>query len=179
MEFVRNRQGPDTIFVVDCNPALVIGLGAVFLALPFLRRPLVALDLVLRRPLTWRQRLAHPLKRFLLARADLYLNYFADVRGLAEVYGISPKRCVFVPFKPNLPEPADLETPGTTGDYVLCFGISTRFSRQSKNSPCRPQFHAPIRPNWRGTARASRGRSIGCRPTSDCSMTMGPENPRR
>jgi glycosyltransferase involved in cell wall biosynthesis len=125
-EFVRHRAGRDTVFVVDCNPGLVIGLAAVFLVLPFLRRRLVALDLVLRRPLTWRQRLVHPIKRFLVSRADLYLNYFADVRGLADVYDISPKRCVFVPFKPNLPEPADLETPGTSGDYVLCFGRSLR-----------------------------------------------------
>jgi glycosyltransferase involved in cell wall biosynthesis len=125
-EFVRDRGGSDTVFVIDCNPGLVMQVSAVFLLMPILRRRLVAVDLVLRRPLNLRQRLLHPLKRFLLSRADLYLNYFADVRGLTEVYGISPKKCVFVAFKPNLEPPAELEAPGTTGDYVLCFGRSMR-----------------------------------------------------
>jgi glycosyltransferase involved in cell wall biosynthesis len=125
-EFVRHRRGPDTVFVIDCNPGLVMQLSAVFLVLPILHRPLVAVDLVLRRPLSLRQRLLHPLKRFLLSRADVYLNYFADVRGLAEVYGISPQKCVFVAFKPNLEPPNEPEAPGTTGEYVLCFGRSLR-----------------------------------------------------
>jgi glycosyltransferase involved in cell wall biosynthesis len=125
VEFLRQRSGPDAVFVIDCDPGLVIGLAAAFLVFPFVRRPLVAVDLVLRRPLGWRSRLTHPVKRFLLARADLYLNYFADVDGLVEVYGIPRERCVFVPFKPNLAEPDDLDPPGT-GDYVLCFGRSLR-----------------------------------------------------
>jgi glycosyltransferase involved in cell wall biosynthesis len=124
--FVRHRRGRDTVFLVDCNPGLVLGLSALFLALPFLRRPLIALDLVLRRPLSLRQRLLHPLKRFLLARADLYINYFADVRGLTAVYGISPKRCTFVPFKANLPEPDHQDSAEASEDYVLCFGRSMR-----------------------------------------------------
>src|SRR5262245_60410621 len=91
-EFIRNRGGPGTVFVVDCNPGLVMGLAAIFLLLPFWRRTLVAVDLVLRRPTTRRQRLMLPLKRFLLSRSDFYINYFIDVRGLTEVYGVAPQR---------------------------------------------------------------------------------------
>jgi glycosyltransferase involved in cell wall biosynthesis len=125
-EFLHNRGDAETVFVVDCNPGLVMKLAALFLLLPFWRRTLVAVDLVLRRPTTRRQRIVHPLKRLLLSRADFYINYFVDVRGLTEVYGIAPQRSIFVPFKPNLAEPGHLDKPGTTGEYVLCFGRSLR-----------------------------------------------------
>jgi glycosyltransferase involved in cell wall biosynthesis len=128
-EFLRHRRDADTVFVVDGNIGLVMQLAAAFLLSPFGHRPpFVIYDLILRRPLTWRQRVLHPLKRFLLSRGDLYLNSYTDVRAYEELYAIPTKRCAFVPFKPNLREdvPSGTELAGTTEEYVLCFGRSLR-----------------------------------------------------
>ncbi|OYX12942.1 MAG: hypothetical protein B7Z15_09070 [Rhizobiales bacterium 32-66-8] len=122
-EFRAQGQHADAVFLVNCDPDLLIRL---VLARPFggLDRPLVASDLVLRRPRGLKGHLLHAVKRPLLARADLYLNFFSDTRGLEEAYGIDPARCRYVPFKVNL-APADAEGP-MAEDYVLCFGRSLR-----------------------------------------------------
>jgi glycosyltransferase involved in cell wall biosynthesis len=93
---------------------------------PWKRKPIVAVDLVLRRPKTFPARLAALVKRLLLARIDHFIHYFRDLDGYSSWYGITPQRSSFVPFKPNLRyryEPR-LDLPG--GDYVLCFGRSLR-----------------------------------------------------
>jgi len=122
-EFRTHGQRKDAVFLVNCDPDLLIRL---VLARPFggLDRPLVASDLVLRRPRGLKGRLLHAVKRPLLARADLYLNFFSDTHGLEDAYGIDPARCRYVPFKVNL-SPADADGP-VAEDYVLCFGRSLR-----------------------------------------------------
>lgn len=115
----------DSVYLVNCDPGLTMGMALANLLWPPGRRPLVASDLVLRRPGTRKARLLHPFKRALISRADLYINFFADTRGLTEVFGIPPERCVYVPFKVNL-APADVATAPMAQDYVLCFGRSLR-----------------------------------------------------
>ena len=113
-------------FIIDCDPSLTLKLAAVFLVLPFLRRPLIAVDLVLRRPETsvW-DRLRNAVKRFLLSRVDHFVHYFKDLRGYEHYFGIGPNRSSYVPFKPNIRYNHTL-APDADGAYVLCFGRSLR-----------------------------------------------------
>lgn len=115
----------DTVFVTNCDPDLTMGLVLAGLIWPPARRPVAAFDLVLRRPATAKARLLHVVKRALLARVALVINLFSDTTGLAEVYGIAPERCVFVPFKVNL-SPSEVAGAPRAEDYVLCFGRSLR-----------------------------------------------------
>ncbi|OYX87088.1 MAG: hypothetical protein B7Y75_02605 [Azorhizobium sp. 35-67-5] len=88
-------------------------------------RPIVAIDLIFRRPSTFKSRASHIFKRRPLSGADLYINFFRDTRGLADIYGIPPERCAYVPFKVNL-DPSDVATAVRSEDYVLTFGRSMR-----------------------------------------------------
>lgn len=124
-EFLRAGSDPAAVFVVNCNPALVLQLAACSRVLPFRRRPLVAVDLVLRRPRGVAAAAAAALKRILFGRVDHFIHYFRDLRGYQEVYGIGPERSSFVPFKPNLRYRLQTET-RSDGDYVLCLGRSQR-----------------------------------------------------
>ena len=62
-EFRRALRNAD-VAVVNCNVNLVLRLCAYFLVLPWRRKPVVAVDLVLRRPHTWSARLATRVKAF-------------------------------------------------------------------------------------------------------------------
>jgi glycosyltransferase involved in cell wall biosynthesis len=118
-QFQAHRHRRDAVFLVNCDPRLTMALVA--LRLPA-SPPIVAVDLVLRRPAS---ALLHPVKRFLIARADRYIHYFKDWRGIEAVFGIPAERSAFVPFKPNL-EPVGPTAPAPEGDYVLCYGWSLR-----------------------------------------------------
>jgi glycosyltransferase involved in cell wall biosynthesis len=121
--FCLHRRVSDAVFVVNCNPGLVMDLAARMLVGP--RRPLIAVDLVLRAPDCLSERLRLPLKRALFRRVDHFIHYFRDLRGLERVFGISPARSSFVPFKVNLISRHALQ-PRFDGEYVLCFGRSMR-----------------------------------------------------
>ncbi len=111
--------------LVDCDPGLVFRLAALFLAWPPRRRPLIAMDLVLRKPETPLQRLAAYPKRLMLSQVDHFIHYFKDWSGYERYYGIGVARSTFVPFKANLMS-LYTEGPRPEGEYVLCFGRSLR-----------------------------------------------------
>ena len=90
-----------------------------------MRRPLVAVDLVLREPENIPARIALPVKKALLRRVDHFIHYFRDLRGLTRVYGIGPEHSSYVPFKVNLADRHTLK-PEPEGNYALCFGRSMR-----------------------------------------------------
>jgi glycosyltransferase involved in cell wall biosynthesis len=121
--FLKHRRNPEAIFVVNGNVAVVMALVARMST--GARRPLIAVDLVLREPEDFTSRLALPLKKALLSRVDHFIHYFRDLRGLTRVYGIGPERSSYVPFKVNLADRHAL-APEPDGEYVLCFGRSMR-----------------------------------------------------
>jgi hypothetical protein len=112
------------VVVVNGAMAKIVALVALFLAFPFLRRPLVAVDLVLRPPRTVRQRLLLPFKRGVLRRVDHFVHYFRDLSGYERHFGITTERSSYVPFKVNIW--------GTLGEgspqhgYVFAAGTSQR-----------------------------------------------------
>lgn len=123
-DFLRSARRAD-VFLINGDTALVLRLCALFLIAPRRRRPIVAVDLVLRRPKNFQARLAVFFKKMLLRRVDLFVNYFQDITGYRQYYGIDERRCVFVPFKPNIRYRMEVDT-NTDGRYILCLGRSMR-----------------------------------------------------
>ncbi len=122
---IRRQLGRAHLILIDCNPNLVLQVCALFAAFPWLRRPLVANDLVLRRPQRLAQRLMLGPKRFLFSRVDHFIHHFKDLSGYQRYFGIGPERSSFVPFKPNVRE-RYRGGPDPGGEYVLLFGRSLR-----------------------------------------------------
>jgi glycosyltransferase involved in cell wall biosynthesis len=117
-------RGPGTIWLVNCNPGLILQLAAAKVLFPRAAE-LVAVDLVMRAPGSWPGRFWRPIKKILLSRVDHFIHYFRDLRGYERFFGISAARSSYVPFKVNLADRYPLEfTPA--GEYVLCLGRSMR-----------------------------------------------------
>lgn len=110
------------IIIINTNAPLAMKLAALFTLAPFLRKPVVVVDLVLRVPQSEWRRLA---KKWLLSRVDFFLHYFKDLTYYEKYYGIGPDQSGYVAFKPNLRYRHDVE-PNPDGDYVLCLGFSMR-----------------------------------------------------
>jgi glycosyltransferase involved in cell wall biosynthesis len=110
---------------VNCNVRLVLALRAAYMLLPFLRRPILGHDIVLRKPLTWRAKATAPLKKFLLSRVDHYSLHFRDLGGYTRYFGIRPEQASYVAFKASIRN-RDQFTVNSEGDYVLCMGWSER-----------------------------------------------------
>ncbi len=123
-QFARRLDDCD-IVIVNCDVRLTLHLQALFWLAPWKRRPMVAVDLVLREPRTLADRLLVRLKKLLLARVDLFLHYFKDLNGYQRYYGIGGNRSRYVPFKPNIRFRYQVE-PDAEGEYVLCMGRSMR-----------------------------------------------------
>lgn len=123
-EFAARARNAE-VLLINGDSALVLRLCALFLVCPWRRKPIVAVDLVLRRPRTFEARLAVRFKKLLLRRVDLFVNYFQDITGYRRYYGIDGARCIFVPFKPNLRYRMEVD-PHPDGRYILCLGRSMR-----------------------------------------------------
>ena len=119
--FSRQAQ----FIIIDCDVYLTLQVAALYLLFPFLRRPVLVNDLVLRRPATCKARLTAPIKRFLLSRVDHFTFYFRDLTGYEKYFGIGPERSSYVPFKPNIRSRYKYSV-SSEGEYILCFGRSER-----------------------------------------------------
>jgi len=150
--FLRYCFRRDSVFVINCDPALLLKLCALFAIFPFFRRPLVAVDLVLREPRGWTGWLRAAAKRMLLRRVDHFIHHFKDLEGYQQVYGIGPERSSFVFFKPNIRYEGEAGAI-PEGDYVLCFGRSLRdFDTFFAAMETRPYPGAIPRPDFRALA---------------------------
>jgi glycosyltransferase involved in cell wall biosynthesis len=85
------------------------------------RKPIVAVDVVLRPPKHFLQAFG---LRALFKRIDHFVHYFRDLSGYERFYGIDSARSSFVPFKVDLREVYKPKL--NPGEYVLCFGGSMR-----------------------------------------------------
>lgn len=123
-DFLRLSRKCDFV-LVNCDVSLTYKLSLLYYLLPFIRRPLIVNDVVLRQPRSWRSRLTAGVKRFLLSRVDHYSVHFKTFDGLVKYFGIPQDRISYLPFKANIrhryPYKVDPE-----GEYVLCFGRSER-----------------------------------------------------
>jgi glycosyltransferase involved in cell wall biosynthesis len=122
-EFLESAPACDAI-LVNCSPELTYGIVKKFLIAPSRRKPVVALDLVLRRPLTPSAKLTRPFKKLLLSKVDYFIHYFRDWSGYERYFGIGPDRSTYVPFKSDVRNTTGASD--ASGDYVLCLGRSER-----------------------------------------------------
>ena len=133
LEFLKGETWTDLrrqlpvadLVVVNCGDALLYRMAARFMLMPWTRRPLVAVDLVLRRPTAPQSLLAAGVKRLLLAQVTHFIHYFKDISGYTKYFGISPTKSSFVPFKVNNMH-LQVQTKDIGEDYVFTMGRSLR-----------------------------------------------------
>jgi glycosyltransferase involved in cell wall biosynthesis len=94
---------------------------------PFTGCRFVSLDIMFVKPITWKQRLAARVQRFLLKRVDHFIHYFKDLDGYSRYFRITPERSSYVPFKVNswdgIPPADELSA---DGEYIFTGGRSLR-----------------------------------------------------
>jgi len=121
---IRQCRKADLI-IINGNVSRILTLSALFVLCPFLRTPIIAVDLVLRKPEGRRALLISRVKRLLFGYVDHFVHYFRDLTGYQKYYGIGPERSSFVAFKANIYDTLEV-LPAATGEYVLCIGRSLR-----------------------------------------------------
>jgi glycosyltransferase involved in cell wall biosynthesis len=133
IEVIRSETWPDVqkllkgadVIVIDCRDPLLYRICIHFLLFPWTRKPLVAVDLVLRRPVRLAQKIGALIKRVLLLRVDHFIHYFRDISGYTRHFGISPARSSYVPFKVNI-QNIRLSPAEVSEDYIFTMGRSLR-----------------------------------------------------
>lgn len=123
-DFRSQIAGADLI-VVNCGDALLYSVVRHFLLHPRSRRPLVAVDLILRRPGTVRHRLTACVKRVLLTQVSHFIHYFKDWSGYQRYFGVKASRSSYVPFKVNSLH-VHVDADEVREDYVFTMGQSLR-----------------------------------------------------
>ena len=122
-EFMHRLNNSDLLIVNGLD--LTLRLCKLFAVAAWLRRPLVAVDVVLRRPDDLKSGISSAVTRHLLGQVDYFLHYFRDLEGYNQYFGVGPERSGYVPFKPNLRYRIEPQ-PNADGKYVLCLGYSMR-----------------------------------------------------
>lgn len=107
------------LVVIDCRDFLIYAILGYFLAFPWRRRPIVAVDLVLRLPQRVRHRVTAVVKRRLLSRVDHFIHYFKDISGY-QSFGVHADKSSYVPFKVNI-FGAEIPEIGA-GEYIFHHG---------------------------------------------------------
>lgn len=124
-QFLSYRRERDAVYLINCNTSLVLALARQQLS-PFApRRPIVAVDVIVRRPVGLAARLTALGKKLLFGRVDLFIHYFKDLSLAHPLFGIGGPRSLFVPFKSNIWD-RRAPAPQPDGEYALCFGRSLR-----------------------------------------------------
>ncbi|HEX4049408.1 MAG TPA: glycosyltransferase [Steroidobacteraceae bacterium] len=121
---LRKALRRSDLLIIDCRGLVIYKLAAL-LFLPWNRTTLVAVDIVLRKPLTARHKATALIKRHLLKRVDHFLHYFRDLTGYSSFFGVSESRSSYVPFKSNL-YGEEIPANQFSEDYIFAMGLSLR-----------------------------------------------------
>jgi len=113
------------LIVLDCQDFLIYKLAAYFLLFPRKRIPLIAVDLVLRKPLGFRHNVTALVKRALLSRVDHFIHYFRNISGYTRYFGVTEARSSYVPFKVNI-RSSPLPASDLKEEYIFTMGVSLR-----------------------------------------------------
>lgn len=122
--FVRSFQFDAVVFSSETRPLLIFGLLKVLA--PFNSCRAIGVDYILQMPLTRMGRMHARVKGWLLKGVDCFVLHFKDNAVYQEAYGISKKRCRFVPFKVNYWEVIEGKEFSSDGEYVFTAGRSFR-----------------------------------------------------
>jgi glycosyltransferase involved in cell wall biosynthesis len=123
-DFLKHSRKADLV-IINCDVELTLWLSALYLLFPWLRRPILAHDIVLRKPTTFRARSSAIVKRFLFSFIDHFSLHFTNLDGYQKYWGIGPDRASYLPSKPNIRYRQEYQV-GPDGEYILCFGRSER-----------------------------------------------------
>lgn len=123
-DFLKHSRRADLV-IVNCDVELILKLAALYLLFPWLRRPILGHDIVLRKPMTAWARFVTVFKRLLLRRVDHFSLHFTNLDGYQRYWGIGPDRASYLPSKPNIRYRYEYKV-GPDGEYILCFGRSER-----------------------------------------------------
>jgi len=93
--------------------------------IPFNRCKLVSLDLVLRKPRFFRDRLLQLAEIVLYKKIHLYLEYFRNTSEYQRLFGMKPEKFRYIPFKVNSYE-IIVNTKLSDEGYIFCGGRSLR-----------------------------------------------------
>jgi glycosyltransferase involved in cell wall biosynthesis len=122
---VRRLLDSVDLVIIDCRDTLIYKLAAYMLLRPWKKKPLIAVDLVLRHPFKLRHKLSAVVKRLLFTRVDHFIHYFRDISGYTRHFGISAARSSYVPFKVNIFD-VRLSPEEIGEEYVFTMGVSLR-----------------------------------------------------
>ncbi len=90
------------VIVVQQSLTKVFWLSVLFTIMPFLRKPIVLVDVVLRKPRRFFEHAQSWVEKTVLKQVDHFIHYFRELDGYQTIYGITPDRSSYVPFKANL-----------------------------------------------------------------------------
>src|ERR1035437_195130 len=116
------------LILVHESGSKILWLVLLFWIAPFLKKPIISVDLILRKPHSGKEKVVAWLKRILLKRVDHFIHYFRRLEGYEKIYGISPGRSSYVPFKANIfgdPRVSQMAS-SEAGEYVYMAGQSLR-----------------------------------------------------
>jgi glycosyltransferase involved in cell wall biosynthesis len=122
---IRGSLKHADMVVLNCGGTLLYSIARHFLLFPWTRRPLVAVDLVLRRPETAVYRAKAWPRRLLLAQVDHFIHYFRDLSGYTRYFGVRATRSSYVPFKVNNSH-MRVDAHEFGEDYILAAGQALR-----------------------------------------------------
>lgn len=126
-QFLAGCLSSDLV-IVHTDPAKLMLACALKWVLP-LRFKIVSVDLIVRTPRSLGGRIKTFIQKILFKRVHRFILYFKDLRGCERLYGISPERTIYVPFKVNQLEEIQRRLagePAGDGEYVMCAGRTMR-----------------------------------------------------
>jgi glycosyltransferase involved in cell wall biosynthesis len=124
-KFLSKLYHADMI-VINGNTSLAFKLVLLFWTFPFLKKPIVLVDQVLRIPANFREKMKNIIKRMLFARIHHFIHYFKDLRGYEKYFGITKSKSSYVPFKANIKDKFDKTTIEVGEEYIFTVGRSQR-----------------------------------------------------
>jgi glycosyltransferase involved in cell wall biosynthesis len=126
-EWLQEIRQADLI-VIQQSLTKVFWLIFLFTLQPSLRKPIVLVDAVLRKPTTLWQTVRARFIKVLLDRVDHFIHYFRELNGYELNFGITPSRSSYVPFKANLygDRKAERIAVSEKDEYVFAAGWSLR-----------------------------------------------------
>ncbi|MDC0357507.1 glycosyltransferase [Oligoflexia bacterium] len=115
------------LFIINGNLAWLYKLCLLKLLLGGgFKAKLIAVDLVLRAPVTPFSKVTGLAKRFLFGAVDHFIHYFRNLAGYELHFGIPASKSSYLPFKANILDLPKEQWPALSAEYVYMAGRSLR-----------------------------------------------------
>jgi hypothetical protein len=124
--FIRLKNKDTVIINLEHNKLFILCLLRYLF--PVKKFCLISVDILLRKPFTFRQKISKHIKSILLKKVDIFVLYFKDTEGYEKYFGIKRQKMRYIPFKVNSWSTifSNYSANPMSGDYVLCAGQTLR-----------------------------------------------------